>query len=337
MGVDLGGLVTAKKISLSDLSGRTIAIDAYNALYQFLSIIRQPDGTPLMDSRGRITSHISGLIYRTSNLVEAGIRPVYVFDGKPHILKRSTIAERANRKEEAEKEWKEALERGDTETARTKAMQTSRLTKEMVEQAKEILQAMGLPYIQAPSEGEAQASHMAKKGDVYACASQDFDSLLFGAPRLIRNLAITGRRKLPRKNVYIDVEPEIIEMEEMLAELGVTRERLVDMGYLVGTDFNEGIFGIGPKKALKLVKEHPDLRSILNALRQPGEGAEEIRRIFLAPEVTDDYAISFGRPDRERILALVCGEFEFSRERVEGVVEKLEKALAPKQKRLDFF
>jgi len=337
MGVDLGDLVPAKKIAVSDLSGRTIAIDAYNALYQFLSIIRQPDGTPLMDSKGRVTSHISGLIYRTANLVEAGIKPVYVFDGPPNPLKRSTIAERVNRKEAAEKEWKEALERGDIETARTKAMQTSRLTKDMVEQSKEILQAMGLPYIQAPSEGEAQASHMARKGDVFACASQDLDALLFGAPRLIRNLAITGRRKLPRKNVYVDVEPEIIELEGMLAALGVTRERLVDMGYLVGTDFNEGIFGIGPKKALKLVKEHPDLASILSALHQPEEGAEEIRKIFLAPEVTDDYKIVFGKPDKEKILALVCGEFEFSRDRVDGSIEKLENALAPKQKRLDFF
>ena len=337
MGVDLGGLIPAKKIALSDLSGRTIAIDAYNALYQFLSIIRQPDGTPLMDSKGRVTSHISGLLYRTANLVEAGIKPVYVFDGPSHPLKRSTIAERVSRKEAAEKEWKEALEKGDVETARTKAMQTSRLTKEMVEQSKTLLQAMGLPYIQAPSEGEAQASHMARKGDVFACASQDFDALLFGAPRLIRNLAITGRRKLPRKNVYIDVEPEIIELEGTLAALGVTREQLVDMGYLVGTDFNDGIFGIGPKKALKLVKAHPDLCSILKALSQTEMDFEEVRSIFLNPNVTDDYQIIFGKPDRERILALVCDEFEFSKERVDGSIEKLENALAPKQKRLDFF
>ena len=144
MGVDLGDLVPAKKIALSGLSGRTIAIDAYNALYQFLSIIRQPDGTPLMDSKGRVTSHISGLLYRTANLLDAGMKPVYVFDGPPNPLKRSTIAERANRKEAAEKQWKDALERGDMETARTKAMQTSRLTKDMVEQSKEILPALRL-------------------------------------------------------------------------------------------------------------------------------------------------------------------------------------------------
>ncbi|MDD5501854.1 MAG: flap endonuclease-1 [Candidatus Thermoplasmatota archaeon] len=337
MGVDLGGIIPARTISLKDISGRTIAVDAYNTIYQFLSIIRQPDGTPLMDSKGRVTSHISGLIYRTSSLLEAGIKPVFVFDGKPHELKRSTIKERSDRKVEAEKDWKEALERGDVEAARSKAMQTSRLTKEMVEQAKTLLSAMGLPFVQAPSEGEAQASHMARKGDVYACASQDFDALLFGAPRLIRNLAITGRRKLPRKNTYVDIEPEIIELEETLSSLGVTRERLVDMGYLVGTDFNEGIYGIGPKKALKLVKEHPDLGSILKAISQPETGYAEIQEIFLKPNVTDEYSIVFGKPDRERIISIVCGEFEFSRERVGGAIEKLEKALAPKQKRLDFF
>lgn len=337
MGVDLGDIVPSKAISLQDLSGKVIAIDAYNTLYQFLSIIRQPDGTPLMDSKGRVTSHISGLIYRTSNLLEAGIKPVFVFDGKPHELKRSTIKERSDRKVEAEKDWKDALERGDIEIARSKAMQTSRLTKEMVEQSKQILELMGLPYVQAPSEGEAQASHMARKGDVYACGSQDFDALLFGAPRLVRNLAITGRRKLPRKNTYVDVEPEVISLEETLSSLGIARERLVDMGYLVGTDFNDGIYGIGPKKALKLVKEHPDLGSILKAINQPETGYEEIREIFLKPDVTDEYSINFGKPDKERILSTLCEEFEFSRERVDGAVEKLEKALAPKQKRLDFF
>lgn len=337
MGVDLGVIIPAHKISLSELSGRIIAIDAYNALYQFLSIIRQPDGTPLMDSKGRITSHISGLIYRTSNLVEAGIKPVFVFDGKPPELKVKTIESRISRKQEAEKEWKEALEKGDIETARIKAQQTSKLTKEMVEQSKRVLEAMGLPFIQAPSEGEAQASYMTKKGDVYACASQDFDSLLFGSPRLIRNLTVTGRRKLPRKNVYIEVEPEIIELNETLAALDVTQDKLVDIGYLIGTDFNEGIFGIGPKKALKLVKEHTDLGSILKALNQPDIGFEEIRKIFLEPKVSDDYSTVFGKPDKEKIISIVCDEFEFSKERVEGAIEKLEKGLAPKQKSLDFF
>jgi flap endonuclease-1 len=196
MGVDIGELFKKEKITFNDLRDRIIAIDAYNVLHQFLSIIRQRDGTPLKDSKGRITSHLSGLFYRTANMVEARIRPVYVFDGEPHLLKAKTIQQRKERKEQAEKEWKEAIEKGDLKTARIKAQQTSRVTDEIIEQSEALLTALGIPYIHAPSEGEAQASYMVKKGDAYAVGSQDFDCLLFNAPVLVRNLTSSGKRKL---------------------------------------------------------------------------------------------------------------------------------------------
>src|SRR5205807_1923033 len=207
MGINLSDIVVLEPRKLEDFSGKILAIDAFNTLYQFLAIIRQPNGTPLMDRQGRVTSHLSGLIYRLSNFVEAGIKPVFVFDGEPPRLKARTIRSRGEIKRRAEREWREAVEIGDLATARTKAMQTSRLTGEMIDQSKRLLELLGVPAVQAPGEGEAQASAMARSGTAHAAASQDFDALLFGSPRLVKNLAISGRRKLPRKEVFVEVHP----------------------------------------------------------------------------------------------------------------------------------
>ncbi len=323
MGVDLGELVRGREIELKELSGRAVAIDAYNALYQFLSSIRQPDGTPLMDRKGRITSHLSGLLYRTANMLEAGIKPVYVFDGEPHPLKLRTLALRSEIREKAREEWLRALEEGDLETARIKAQEASRLTPEMVEDSKRLLDLMGVPWVQAPGEGEAQAAYMAAKGLVWASASQDYDSLLFGTPRLVRNLTITGRRKLPRKNVYVEVRPELLELEVILSELGITREQLVDMAILMGTDFNEGIKGVGPKTALKLIKTYGSAEAVLRSRGWEIGNLEEVRRIFLEPEVEDVPEPQWRRPDEEGLKAFLCGERDFSESRVETAIRKI--------------
>ena len=197
MGVNLSGIVPVENLSLEDLSGKAVAIDAYNAIYQFLSTIRGPDGTPLKDASGRVTSHLAGLLYRNVNLLEAGIKPIYVFDGVPHELKSQTLAERSERRSKAQQEWEEAITEGDIERARCKATQSSRMTNEIAESSRILLTYLGIPIVQAPEEGEAQAAYMASTGQVWAASSQDFDSLLFGAPRLVRNLNITGRRKMP--------------------------------------------------------------------------------------------------------------------------------------------
>lgn len=319
MGVDLRDIVPRREVTLEELSGRAIAIDAYNALYQFLAIIRQADGTLLMDSRGRITSHLSGLFYRTINLLELGIKPVYIFDGKPPEVKELEILRRRLHKEEAERKYEEALARGDIKAARTYAQQTGRLTDEMVEEAKQLLDALGIPWVQAPSEGEAQAAYMASKGDVYAAASQDYDSLLFGAPRLIRNVTITGRRKLPKKDVYVDVKPELIELNQVLKELGLTREQLVDVGILIGTDYNpEGVKGIGPRKAVKLIKEYGRLERVLAALGEDRVpfNINEIRKIFLFPSSTSNYVLEWKEPSKEEVVGFLCRERDFSEDRV---------------------
>ncbi len=336
MGINLSDIVTPQPRTLEDFGGKVLAIDGFNTLYQFLAIIRQPDGTPLMDRQGRVTSHLSGLIYRLSNFVAAGIRPVFVFDGEPPRLKARTIEARVEVKKRAEREWHEAVEIGDLATARTKAMQTSRLTGEMVEQSRRLLDLLGIPWIQAPSEGEAQASAMARAGTAYAAASQDYDSLLFGAPRLVKNLAITGRRKLPRKDVYVDVQPEEIGLDTTLAALDVSRAQLVDMALLIGTDFNEGVKGVGPKKALNLIKKHGSLEPALAELGVDIESKDEVRRIFLEPRVLTEVHVEFRDPDADGVRGMLCEEFAFSRDRIDQALTKFVGARAQqKQKSLD--
>ena len=326
MGVELKPLVKARQINLHDLKGKVVAIDAYNAMHQFLSIIRQRDGTPLKDSQGRITSHLSGLLYRTANLVEEGIKPVYVFDGRPHPLKLKTLEKRKEIRKEAEKEWLAALEAGDIEEAFKKAQRTSRIDAEKVEEAKRLLDALGIPYVDAKREGEEQAAYMNAKGDVDFVASQDFDALLFGARKLVRNLAITGKRKLPDKQIWIDISPEEISLEKLLEENGINRKQLIDIAILIGTDFNEGIKGIGPKKALNIIKEYGSIDAAIEAGKVPEiENYEEVRKIFLEPEVNENYKIEWKEVDERAAIDILCREHQFSEERVRKAIEKYRK------------
>jgi len=333
VGVNFRELIPeAAKVVVEDLRslrGKIVAIDGYNALYQFITAIRQPDGTPLMDSQGRITSHLSGLFYRTINLVEAGIKPIYVFDGKPPELKAEEINRRRKIREDAAAKYEEALRKGDLEAARRYAMMSAKLTEDMVEDAKKLLEAMGIPYVQAPAEGEAQAAYIAKRGDAWASASQDYDSLLFGSPRLIRNLTITGKRKLPGKDVYVDVNPEVIELQKLLESLKITHEQLIDIAILIGTDYNpDGVKGIGVKKAYQLIKQYGSLEKIPKALLA-GEDIDELLKIkqyFLSPPVTVDYVIKWNEPDPDKVKEILVEKHDFSLDRVENGIERLRKA-----------
>ena len=330
LGVNLRPLVPKTTVTLDSLSGRSVAVDAYNALYQFLAIIRQPDGTPLKDHTGKITSHLSGLLYRTVNLVEVGIKPIYVFDGVPPTLKEVEIKRRMRIKEEAIIKYERALKEGKIEEARTYAQATSRLKDYMTKDSKRLLDLMGIPWIQAPSEGEAQAAYLTKKGDANYCASQDYDSLLFGAPQLLRNVTISGRRKLPRKNVYIEVQPETVELRRVLRELNITYEQLIDIGILVGTDFNpDGVKGIGPKTALKLIEKHGTLERLLPTLKEAEfpVDPQRIRKIFLHPEVTENYRLAWKEPVAEAMVDFLCREKDFSEERVRKALKKMGKGL----------
>ncbi len=318
MGVKIKDILVYDAIEPSSLTDSIIAFDAFNQLYQFLSTIKQPDGGYLMDSKGRITSHLSGLFYRMSRLMMYNIRPVFVFDGKAPKFKEHEIALRRERKDEIIKKYEQALKEGRTDMARRYAMQITFLTSEMIEESKKLLELMGIPWIVAPSEAEAQASKMAEQGIVSAVASQDFDSLLFGAPRLIRNLSLTERRKLPGKNIYMKTEVEDYSLDKNLSMLGITRRKLVVIGMLVGTDFNPGIKGIGPKKALKLVRSK-DEEQIMEEYGLP----HEILEFFLYPPYRE-VEIPDARPDYDRLLEFLLDR-EFSRERVEKVINQLRK------------
>ena len=339
MGVNLSDLTEPKSMEMKDLRGKKVAIDTYNIVYQFMSAIRQPDGYPLCDSKGRTTSHLTGLLHRTASLIEAGIEPVFVFDGKPHPLKQATLDGRKERREKAEQEWKDAVERGDMKTAHTKAQQTSRMTDEVKESAKELIRYMGLPIVDAPSDGEQEAAYICRRKDVWATASQDFDSLLFGTPVLLRNLTMTGRRKVPGKDIYREIKTEVIDSEEFLRNLGISREQLVDMCILMGTDFNTGIKGIGPKKALKLVRDNGDLESVLRKIGEDIPDYQEIRGIFLDYEGSDDYSVEHGPLDRQAVVDMLTS-YDFSADRVNSALDRVESARKEeerkrKQKALD--
>jgi len=329
----LGDLLQRKKIEIKDISGRWVAIDAFNTLYQFLSIIRQRDGTPLMDSQGRVTSHLSGLLYRTTNLIEAGVKVAFIFDGEPPTFKAETLAQRSEAREKAASAWEEAKATG--QDGFKYAQAASRINSEILEDGRRLILAMGLPVIQAPSEGEAQAASMCARGEVELVASQDYDSLLFGAPQVVRNLAITGKRKLPKKNIYVDVEPEIINLEEGLARLGISRKQLVEIGIMCGTDYNSGLSRVGPKTALKLIREKKDLESILAEQEEKIENFAQIREFFLHPDVTDDYEIKMKKPRVDEIVSFLVDERDFDKDRVEKTALRLEEEYKRGQSTLD--
>ncbi len=340
MGVDLSKLIESRVTSFENLFGKTIAVDAMNTLYQFLTTIIQFDGTPLKDSQGKVTSHLSGLFYRTVKFLEYGIKPVYVFDGKPPVLKATENAERKRRREEALKEWEKLKKEGKIKEAHQKAMQSKKLTGEMVLESKKLLDFMGIPYIQAKSEGEAQAAFMNKIGQVWAVASQDYDSILFGCERLVKNLSITGKRKKINQEIYVKIEPEIIITSNALKKLGISHEKLLWAAILIGTDFNpRGCKGIGPKTALELVKKHNSFENLLNDPKVVWESENnplEILDFFKNPPV-EKIEFRFSKPNPDKIKEFLHEEHDFSLNRIENTLEKLIKLKKSSQTGLNSF
>jgi flap endonuclease-1 len=323
VGVLLTPIVVKQTVSLEALHGASLAVDGQGELYQFLALIRLRDGTPLRDSKGRVTSHLAGLFYRTTRLIaDYALKLVFVFDGTPPTLKMAEINRRRAIRQRYEEERAEALRAGDTATAYSKATMTSRLTREMVAEARELLRLLGIPSLVAPSEGEAQAAHMAAAGGVWAAASKDYDSLLFGAPRVVRFLTISGKEFLPSQGISRPIVPEVIELDRFLDAARINREQLVDLAILVGTDFNDGVRGIGPKKALKLVQDFGTIERMPDEIRHAAGDVDGIRRLYLAPEVTDDYEITSGEPDLPGVVEFLCGERAFSRDRVTAALER---------------
>ncbi|MBS3133444.1 flap endonuclease-1 [Candidatus Woesearchaeota archaeon] len=342
MGVQITELLVKEEIAISDLKNKAVAVDAPNHLYQFLSTIRQRDGSLFTDSEGNITSHLIGLLSRTTNLLRNGLKLVYVFDGKVPELKRAETRKRHEIKEDAFRRFREAEEKGDFEWMKKYAARTSRLTPEMIEEAQKLLEALGVPYVNAPAEGEAQAAHMSKKGDCYAVSSQDADCLLFQSPLLIRNLSITGRKKMAGMLSYQHVNPELISLKQNLKHLGINQRQLIALAMLVGTDYNNGgIRGIGPKNGLKIVKEHKEPEKIFEAVKWDDSfkvSWQEVFRLISEMPATDDYKIKFGNVDKKKTLKLLVDGHGFSQERVErSINELIEAESGRKQKGLSDF
>ncbi len=337
MGVDLGDAVPREKIQLEDISGWTLAVDAYNTLYQFLAIIRGASGEHLKDSRGRVTSHISGLFYRNVNLMELGIKLVYVFDGKPPELKAEEIERRSAQRREAKDQYLRALKAGDVVQARKYAEASTSLRRDMVVDAKQLLDAMGIPHVDAPSEGEAQASVMAAEGTVKAVASQDHDSLIFGAPVLVRNVTISGKRRLPSKGIMINVQPERISLGAVLAHTGLTREQLVDFAILLGTDFNpDGFEGVGPVRALKYLKRYGSLEKITELKEEVAKVSyQAIRELYLNPPANRGIKPEWKQIDRHAVESFLVDEHSFSPERVEAALARVTTAKAAQSETLE--
>ena len=325
MGVKFRDILSPENIKFEDLESKIVALDAANVIYQFLSSIRQADGMPLRDHNQNITSHFSGILYRTSSLIEKGIKPVYVFDGISDILKKETQAKRRELKEESQKQWDKALSEGRIEDARKYAVRSSRMSRDVIEGSKQLLKLMGVPYIQAIGEGEAQASYMVEHGDAWCVGSQDYDCILFGATRMVRNLTITGGK----------ANLELMDLKKVLNSLGISREQLIDVAILVGTDFNKGVRGIGAKTGLKLIKEHGNIFNVIESRDIEIEVEPEIlRNLFLKHDVVSDYKLEWKAPDTDGTVEFLCEQHDFSEPRVLSALGKFKK-IDNKQKSLE--
>lgn len=342
MGVAITEILVKKEIELKDLSNKIIVIDAPLFLYQFLSSIRSADGTPLTDSKGDVTSHLIGLFSRTITLMQNNIKIAYVFDGKSPDLKSKERERRRKLKEEAIKEYEIAKERHDVEMMEKFAKRTSKLTPSMIEDSIELISALGLPAIHAPTEAEAQASYMVKKGDAWAVATQDADTMMFGATRIVKNLSIAGKRKKANKLSFETYKPEVILLSENLTNLGLGNDDFIALCMLVGTDFNVGgIKGIGPKKALDLVKKFPnDHEAIFKEAKWDEHFDypwEEVFNLIKNMEVSDDYKLSWSKVDEDEIFRILVDKHDFSKERVEHSLARFRKESISQRGLNEFF
>lgn len=330
MGVAITSLLEGEETRIENLSGKILVVDSFNILYQFLTTIRQQDGTPLKDSHGNITSHLSGLFFRTTSLMEKGLKLVFVFDGVVPELKNAERERRKALKIEAQREYDKAVADEDIDAMRKFAQRTTVLTPEMVNEAKKLLTLLGLPVIQAASEGEAQAAYIVKKGEAYAVVSQDTDSLLFGATRVIKNLTISGKKKMLGKLAYETIQPEILNLSTNLSKIGLTQDELIVLGILVGTDYNVGgIKGIGPKKGIDFVKKHKDnFDEIFKEVEWEKHFSHSWKDVFDAIKnckVSDDYKITFNKSNEDEIYHFLVKEHDFSEERVKSALERISK------------
>ena len=329
MGVAISELIPKGEISFQQLNGKKLSVDASNVIYQFLASIRQQDGTPLMNNKGNVTSHLVGLASRIPNLMEKGMKLCFVFDGKPPAMKFEENQRRKERKSIAAEKLKVAEKEQDIGAMSKYSKQTIKLTKEIKEESMEFIRALGLPTIQAPSEAEAQAAFMAEQGDVWGTVSQDADTLLYSTPRLIRNLTVSQKRKI--RGTYIKVNPEVIQLEKTLKTLKINQDQLLALSILVGTDYNiGGVKGIGPKTGLKLVQQHKSFDKIFENVNAEFDW-KKVYATFKNMPLIKNYQLKWEAPNQDKIIKILK-RHDFSEERINRILEKLK---PKKQKNLD--
>ncbi|GAA5834535.1 hypothetical protein JCM11251_007034 [Rhodosporidiobolus azoricus] len=326
-----------KQAEMKTLFGRKVAIDASMSIYQFLIAVRQQDGQQLMNEAGETTSHLMGLFYRTIRMVENDLKPCYVFDGKPPQLKSNVLKKRFSNRQEAKEDEVEAKETGTTEDVDKLSRRQVKVTREHNEECRRLLTLMGIPWVEAPSEAEAQCAELCRGGLVYGAGSEDMDTLTFNSPIVLRHLTFSEARKMP-----IDV----ISLESVLEGLELTMDQFIDMCMLCGCDYLEPIKGVGAKTALKMVKEYDSMDDILAHLRKgknppPEEWPyEEARKLFKTPEVKPaaEITLDWKAPDTEGLVDFLVREKGFSEDRVRKGAEKLKARMSAKQQgRLDGF
>lgn len=325
MGCNLKDLASPNPIQLADLSGERIAVDAFLTAYQFITSLRArgegKDGTYLRDSHGRPVSHLMGFLDRSAAMIEAGIDPVFVFDGRPHELKFETLAVRKERRVNAVEKWEAAIEAEDWKAADKLGAQVVSYTPDMVQETQQMLDHLGVAWIEAPMEAEGAASVWCRQGQVAGVASQDWDVLLYGSPVMIRNLTSHGTKKFGRM-----ISAERIVLTELLEEHEITQAQLVDLGIMVGTDFHPGIRGIGPKTGLKLIKEHGTIEAVCEAKEKDvPERLEEIRELFMNHPISGQLPPS-GMVDEGALRKFLIDERDFSERRVERALDRMKGA-----------
>ena len=323
MGCNLRDLTTPHAVELHDLEGQRIAVDAFLIAYQFITSLRSrgsgQDGGPLRDANGHPVSHLMGFLDRATAMIEAGIDPVFVFDGRPHELKSDTLAERKKRKIEAKEKWDAAVEAEDWDTAQKLGSQIASFTPEMVAETRKMLDLLGIANIRAPMEAEGASAVRCARGEVAAVASQDWDTLLYGAPVMVRNLVSHGTKKFGRV-----VRAERVYLEELLDDHGITHEQLVDLGIMVGTDFHPGIKGIGPKTGLKLIREHGTVEEICAVKKcEVPEKLDEIRSLFLNHPTSDKPLPDSKMCDEEGLREMLVEGHNFSERRMTRAMNRM--------------
>ncbi|WWC87096.1 flap endonuclease 1 [Kwoniella dendrophila CBS 6074] len=268
-----------KEHEMKTLFGRKVAIDASMSIYQFLIAVRQQDGQMLMNESGDVTSHLMGFFYRTIRMVDHGIKPCYIFDGKPPELKGNLLAKRFARREEAKEGEEEARETGTAEDIDKLARRQVRVTREHNDECKKLLSLMGIPVVTAPGEAEAQCAELARAGKVYAAGSEDMDTLTFHTPILLRHLTFSEAKKMPISEINLDIA---------LEDLDMTMDRFIELCILLGCDYLEPTKGIGPKTALKLLREHDGLAGVVNFVRGKMEEKEQENKAISSSQHDDD-------------------------------------------------